>query len=89
MRLRPTTKRRLVRLSLAASLLGFCVGCATPVRVGVECPMPTAAEVDDYDLVVADDEARSDLPRPVVVWVSRLIAYCWPNLSELERWSDE
>ena len=75
-----TMRSRLVLLSLVVSLLAFSVGCAKPTRVGVNCPKPTWDEVDDYEKAV---EKNPD--RPLVIWNARLIAYCWPELSELER----
>jgi hypothetical protein len=75
-----TIRSRLVRLLLVVSLLVCFGGCAKPIRVGVECPRPTEVEVDDYDAF------QYTYPyKPTVQWVARMIAYCWPELAELER----
>jgi hypothetical protein len=80
MRQGQTIRLRLARLSLVVSLLVYCGGCAKPIRVGVECPRPTEVEVDDYDAF------EYTYPySPTVQWVARMIAYCWPELAELER----
>ncbi len=81
MRQGKTMRLRLVRLLLVARLLAFCVGCAKePVRVGVNCPMPSQSEVDDFNTIV-----NADSNRPLVAWNARLIAYCWPAVAQRQR----
>ena len=85
MRLENRTRLRLVRLLLVLSLLVCFGACAKPTRVGVHCPKPTEAEIDDYEWLIykGSPEVRS-----AVVWISRVIAYCWPDEAEAERRGD-
>lgn len=71
--------RRHALLSLALSL-SMCCGCVTTELVGRRCPAPNTTEIDDYAMIV---EASPD--RPAVRWVSRIIAYCWPDEAEEVR----
>ena len=76
---KPRTLRSLPLLGI--SLLMLCVGCATTSPVGtVRCPEPNTEEIDDYASVV-----ESGPDRPAVRWISRMIAYCWPDESEEAR----
>jgi len=77
---------KFVRLLLASSLFMFFVGCKTtptPPPDSIWCPMPNTTEIDDYALIV---EAGPD--RPAVRWISRMIAYCFPNKAEEVRDSE-
>ena len=67
--------RQLVPLLLAVTLSLFSAGCETTEGPGrVYCPQPNTREIDDYAVIV---EGGPD--RPAVRWVSRVIAYCWPD----------
>lgn len=69
------------RLLMGLSLCVFCGGCATDGGPAKRlCPVPSDPEIDSYEAVV-----RSGAYEPHVRWVGRLIAYCWPHVSELER----
>ncbi len=79
-----TMRWRLVHLLLLLSL-SVCFGaCATPTRVGVNCPKPTEAEIDDYVRLIYQTTSGNTV-RPVVVWMSRVVGYCWPYEAEDER----
>jgi len=81
MRLENRTRLRLVRLLLVLSLLVCFGACAKPTWVGVNCPK-TAAEIDDYEWLIYRGGGEV---RPSVVWMSRVIAYCFPEEAEAER----
>ena len=45
--------------------------------------MPNTAEIDDYALIV-----QQDPDRPAVVWMARMISYCWHDEAEEVRRGD-
>ena len=60
---------RLLRF-LTVVLLAFFVSCAKNVRVETSfCPEPTIQEIEDFESLNPD--------RPVSIWVSRVVSYCW------------
>ena len=76
---RRVTSRRVPLL--LASLYACCVvSCAHYRLVETErlCPAPTEEQVDAYAALVESREYR-----PAVEWVSRVVGYCWPNISRL------
>ena len=82
--MRTSAKPRALRVAalLAASSCAFSVACATGSSGAVDplCPVPSDAEVDDYD-----DLERSGKHRPTIRWVGRLISYCWPDIPAIEE----
>jgi len=79
---RRLTWRRLLCLGL--SLCALSVGCATRGAEKRFCPRPTNAEVDSYEALVASGQYAAH-----VAWVGRVVPYCWPRVSALERGTDE
>lgn len=64
----------LLLLALSLSLCSVaCQTIPTPPE-DIYCPMPSTAEIDDYAAIV-----EADPDRHAVRWISRLIAYCWPD----------
>ena len=80
--MRHSNRTRLRRglLSMGLSLLMLSVGCAHTGGVAVNCPRPTVAEIDDYELAIIRGRHES-----LVRWVSRLVAYCFPEEAEEAR----
>lgn len=82
-------------LLVAASLLAFCGGCCTASRPPIRnCPQPSLAEVHSYEaLVEAVERIEADgFIHPYgkhVDWVARVVGYCWPHVTPLERFENE
>lgn len=81
----------LKHLLVVVSLLAFCVGCCaknrTPIR---NCPQPSVEEVDSYGRLVnsvikSEHRGYSHPYGASVNWTARMIGYCWPDVTPLER----
>jgi len=64
----------LLLLALSLSIgSAACRTIPTPPE-DIYCPMPSTNEIDDYAVIV-----EADPDRHAVRWISRIIAYCWPD----------
>ena len=81
LRKRPKMTRTLflLRLFLVLSLLMFSIGCETVRRSApLRCPRPNVDQAADFRALVEGGRELNGQDRPAVVWVGRVVGYCWP-----------